>query len=140
MHDAFEEYRTQLKPPSGVHDETLATVREKLATGGAVLALANDEPVGCAFFRPEEGHLYFSRLSVLPAYRRRGIGTALLHYVEKRAHGAGFSRVWLGVRLALPELKARYEGLGYKVVRHLTHTGYASPTYVLMEKEVGGFH
>ena len=136
MHAAFEEYRAMLDPPSGVHGETLDTVREKLKAGYAVLALIEEQPVGCAFVRSELSHVYFSRLSVLPDHRRRGIGGALIEHVERNARADGVKRVRLGVRIALPHLKARYEKLGYSVVEFVTHEGYNQPTYVLMEKQV----
>ena len=47
---------------------------------------------------------------------------------------SGADGVRLGVRLQLPHLLARYERLGYRITRHMTHDGYPNPTYVLMEK------
>ena len=42
----------------------------------------------------------------------------------------------LGVRVPLPELRARYERLGYTVTRSVAHRGHTEPTYILMEKSV----
>ncbi|MGH2405709.1 MAG: GNAT family N-acetyltransferase [bacterium] len=75
---AFEQYRGRLDPPSGVHSETLETIRQKLKTGSAVLALVDDEVAGCVFYQQQASHMYLGRLSVLPKYRRQGVGQALI--------------------------------------------------------------
>ena len=53
VHAAFEEYRGQLDPPTGPHNETPETFRQALQTGYAALALVNGEAVGCVFYHQE---------------------------------------------------------------------------------------
>jgi predicted N-acetyltransferase YhbS len=106
LHDAFEEYQGRLDPPSGVHAETVETVRHKLSTGYAVLALVDDEVAGCVFYQPQQTYLYLGRLSVLPHHRRRGVDRALIDYVEHQAVRLNLPRVQVGVRVVLPELRA----------------------------------
>src|SRR5689334_19385398 len=134
MQAAFAEYEGVLDPPSGAHDETAESVVRRLSRGGAVLACINDEAVGFAFYDSVDGLLYFGRLSVLPDFRNRGIGTRLLDCVEGRARDTGAAGVRLGVRLQLPHLVARYERLGYRITKYMTHAGYENPTYAFMEK------
>ena len=134
MQMAFQEYDGVLDPPSGAHTETIETVKRKLAAGGAALALRDERPVGFAFYEPYGDSLYFGRLSVLPEFRNQGIGGALLNYVEQRASETGAAGVTLGVRLQLPHLIARYEKLGYRIAKYMTHAGYDAPTYVFMDK------
>jgi ribosomal protein S18 acetylase RimI-like enzyme len=136
MHAAFEEYKNVLDPPSAAHTETVGTVLKKLSTGAAVIAYIDGEPVGFAFYEPKGTHLYFSRLSVLPAFRSRGVGRKLIDHVERRARETGAAGVRLGVRLQLPHLVARYERLGYGITEYRTHEGYVAPTFVFMEKSV----
>jgi GNAT superfamily N-acetyltransferase len=133
---AFAEYQGRLDPPSGAHRETTETVRAALLAGGGLLALVDGKPVGCVLYEARPSHLYFGRLSVLPAFRKRGLGHALIAAVERRARELGFSRLLLGVRLALTEQRASYERLGYRPLEAKTHPGYAEPTYLLMEKEL----
>lgn len=135
LHAAFEEYRGRLDPPSGVHSETVETVRQKLNTGAAVLARIGDDMAGCVFYREEPTHVYLERLSVLPKYRRLGVGRRLVEYVDQRAHMLKLP-VQIGVRLSLTDIRAFYERLGYSVVRYAAHTGYSEPTYVVMQKDV----
>jgi len=134
MRAAFEEYEGVLDPPSGAHQETIETVRRRLARGAAVVASATDEAVGFAFYELDEGLLYFGRLSVLPDWRSKGIGGALLDYVERLARERGVAGVRLGVRLQLPHLVARYQRRGYRTTKHMLHTGYEQPTFIYMEK------
>ena len=136
VHAAFEEYRGVLDPPSGVHAETLQDIRHKLETGGALMALSDGEPAGCVFYQPEAAHVYLGRLAVLPRYRRQGIGNALIQHVEALARELRVPRVQLGVRVALPGLRAHYEKLGYRLVRYGTHEGYEEPTYAILEKDL----
>jgi GNAT superfamily N-acetyltransferase len=134
MQTAFQEYAGVLDPPSGAHQETIETVQRKLMSGAAALALVDGRPAGFAFFEPRGDLVYFGRLSVLPEFRNQGIGGALLKYVEQRAKDNGAAGVTLGVRLQLPHLVRRYERLGYRMTRYMTHAGYDTPTYVFMEK------
>ena len=136
IHTAFEEYRGRLEPPSGAHRETAQSIGTYLQQGRAVLALRNDQAVGCVCYHQEGEYVYFGRLSVLPAFRQHGVGLALIAYVEQQAQALAAQRVQIGVRLALPHLHGYYERLGYRVVRYGTHEGYTEPTSVVMEKHV----
>jgi ribosomal protein S18 acetylase RimI-like enzyme len=131
---AFAEYRGRLDPPSGVHQETVESLRAQMTSACIVLALLDDTVVGCVLYRPENDHVYLGRLAVLPAYRNRGIATALTAAVEQRARARGIPRVRLGVRVALPHLRAWYERLGYRLLEERRHEGYVEPTYLLLEK------
>lgn len=133
---AFEEYASWLNPPSSVPNETPEKVRAKLASGRGVLALVGDQVVGSVYYSPEQEYVYLGRLAVLPGFRGQGIGSALVAEVERRAHALGRARVRLGVRLALPQIRARYERLGYQVYEERRHPGFDEPTYVMMEKQL----
>jgi N-acetylglutamate synthase-like GNAT family acetyltransferase len=134
LHTAFKEYDGVIDPPSGAHGESAEIIRAKLTTEHAVLALLGEQIVACVFYRDEGDYMYFGRLAVLPAYRNRGISAVLIAYIEQRAHELGLPSVRLGVRVALPHLRARYERLGYRVIEEHRHAGYTVTTYVVMEK------
>src|SRR5262245_10630678 len=133
---AFDEYRGRLDPPSGAHGETEEKLRHLLRGASAVLAFVGDQVAGCVFYAPVGEHIDLFRLAVLPAYRGRGIGRALVEYVEAHAPALGISRVQLGVRVALPDNRAYYERMGYCFLEARTHAGYAEPTYVILEKRL----
>lgn len=114
---AYEEYRDRLVPPSGAFEESVEDVRHAIAEGGAVIARLDSEPVGCGRFEfaPDRSFIEVGRLSVLPAYRGRGIATRMLSWFEARAAALGVPEVVLGVRLNLPRNIALYERAGYVV-------------------------
>lgn len=134
IHAAFKEYAAVLDPPSGAHNESAAKLREKLTSEHALLALLGEQQVACVFYRDAGDHMYFGRLAVLHECRGRGIAGALIAHIEARARELGLPSVRLGVRVALPHLRARYERLGYRVIEEHRHAGYAVTTYLVMEK------
>jgi predicted N-acetyltransferase YhbS len=138
IHAAFKEYDGAIDPPSGAHKESAEKLREKMTTECAVLALLGEQALACVFYRDEGEYMYFGRLAVLPIYRNRGVAAVLIAYVEERARELGLPRVQLGVRVALPHLRARYERLGYRVIEERRHAGYVEPTYLVMEKLLDG--
>ncbi|HEV3163420.1 MAG TPA: GNAT family N-acetyltransferase [Isosphaeraceae bacterium] len=75
VHEAFEQYRGRLVPPSGAHHETADNVGSRIQIGllGAVLALADGQAVGCVFYEDADDHLVLSRLAVRPEQRRQGL-------------------------------------------------------------------
>ena len=134
LHAAFEEYRAWLDPPSGVHRETLESLGAYLECGHLTLALLGRDIAGCVLYHAEEGHMYFGRLSVLPAFRNRGIARLLIEHVESCARDLGLARIRLSVRVAQPRNRAYYERMGYRFVEARSHAGYAEPTYAVLEK------
>lgn len=136
IHQAFEEYRGRLDPPSGAHDESGESIRQKIATAHAVVAAVNQEIIGCAFYEPDGDHMYFGRLAVLPSYRRQGISRRLIDWIEHQTRSFGFARVQLSVRVVLLDNQAYYERLGYRVLSYGNHAGYVEPTFVNMVKDV----
>jgi ribosomal protein S18 acetylase RimI-like enzyme len=136
IHAGFEEYRGRLDPPSGAHDESEETVRQKLTVAHAVLASVNRQVVGCTFYELKNDYVYLGRLAVLPAHRRQGIARQLVAWVETQTRSIGYARVRLSVRVALTGNRAYFERLGYHVLDYGSHAGYAGPTYVNLEKDI----
>jgi GNAT superfamily N-acetyltransferase len=114
VHRAFESLRGRLDPPSGAHDETIESIRQTLGAGGGFLARAGQEIVGCARWRIEPDHLYGGRVGVLPAWRGRGVGAALVRALEDAARAAGRWRVEVEVREPLADNLRFFERLGYR--------------------------
>lgn len=158
---AYEEYRGTLVPASTVFDETEDEVRRHLSgtggnapraggsaahpggdahPGGALIAELDGDAVGCARWSVHEDAapwLYVGRLSVLPAFRGQGIGTALMAACEELARRRAMDEVRLGVRLTLERNEALYERLGYRRTgRTFEREGYG-PIAVWMSKRVG---
>lgn len=134
MQRAFQEYADALNPPSGVHKETVESVREKINTGQWVLAERAGEAVGCVWYEMRGDHVYLGRLSVPPEFRGNGIAGTLMDYVEAQARAHHILRVELSVRIVLEKMRVMYERRGYQLLRYETHAGYLEPTYVVMQK------
>ena len=135
MHLSFAEHSGRLDPPSGAHTETLADVRAAIARGGAFLARVDGEPVGCARWRLEPEFVYGERVGVLPGFRGRGVGAALMRAIEDVGRAAGRPQVRIGTRAQLQDNRRFYEGLGYRVLREQRHPR-GSDTILWMEKSL----
>ena len=133
----------------------VATHPAALARSGAVIASVDGEAVGCARWAvgPDDaapgsgqrddgttrlrGYLYVGRVSVLPAFRGRGVATALMAWCEQLALDRDLHEVRLGVRLGLVRNEALYRRLGYRPTGLLEErTGYG-PIARWMAKRVG---
>ncbi len=138
IHTAFEEMRDRLDPPSGAHAESIASLQALFARGErAALATVDGAAAGCVFCVRSGVEMYAHRLAVLPAYRRAGIGRALMTYVEEQALAENCAYVRVGVRLALPGNLAFFTQLGYTDILEDSHPGYTAPTFAHMVKELG---
>lgn len=138
LYRAFREYEGVLDPPSGVHKESVASVREKMETGHWLMAEEDGRAVGCVWYENRGEYVYLGRLAVAPEFRGRGIGDALMQAVEAGARAENVLCVRLGVRTVLEKMQGAYERRGYRVIRYETHAGYEKPTYLLMEKVLKG--
>ncbi len=136
MHAAYAEYEGKLDPPSGAHKESVESIAAKLQTASGALAWIGPTLAGSVLYEVQGTALYMSRLAVLPAYRRCGIGRRLVEHVEAAAQKRGLPYVTLGVRIALPQNVLFYERLGYSIVRTGSHPGYHVPTSYSMQKRV----
>jgi ribosomal protein S18 acetylase RimI-like enzyme len=83
--------------------ETVDDVRAAIAKGGAVLAWEDGEAVGSARYQWYPDHLYIGRVAVIPAYRGKGVGSALMRRIEEIARERGCGEIRLGVRMSLPD-------------------------------------
>jgi ribosomal-protein-alanine N-acetyltransferase len=67
---------------------------------------------GIMKYRDDEAHLFL--LAVDPSYRRQGVGTALMTWLERTALTAGIGVIYLEARLVNIEARAFYRRLGYR--------------------------
>lgn len=125
MHDvtqrAFAEYLGVLRVPSSAHAETVADVRRALVACGGALAWVAGACVGSARFALEPEVLYVGRVAVLPEFRRRGIASRLMRFIEAHAPSLGRDAVSLKARGALPSNVELYRSLGYEVLIDRPH-------------------
>ena len=118
---AFEQFRGTLEPPSSALDETIADTRRAIEAGGAALAWLGDQAIGSARYEPRPDYLYVSRVSVLPAYRGRGIAAALLAAMDDQARRLSLPEVRVEVRHSLPANLAFFRRLGFQTISEQPH-------------------
>lgn len=82
-----------------------------------VIAEVNDEPAGYGHTETFAEDGYIRHLVVDPAYRRRGVGRALLLQASQRMRAAGCIRWRLNVKPDNTPARTLYEAQGLRVVR-----------------------
>lgn len=120
MKAAFAEYAARPNPSSALA-ESLDDVERAMARGGAILAMEGDVPIAAGRFEVnrDEGWLSYERLAVLPAERGRGIGSAMIDWLEDHARDLGLAEVRVTARSREPDNRPYYEWRGYEI------TGYS---------------
>ncbi|MCC8179987.1 MAG: GNAT family N-acetyltransferase [Planctomycetes bacterium] len=81
------------------------------------------EPVDALFFEGEPGTYYLSTMGVDPAFRGKGIGTALMAGAEQRGRHQGFTLASLLVSVDKERAKSLYERVGYEAVEQIEMEG-----------------
>jgi N-acetylglutamate synthase-like GNAT family acetyltransferase len=90
-------------------------IRDEIGRGTAYFVLEiENHAVGCVALQQADPEVcYLERLAVLPEYRRRGFGEALVSHVLSEAKKLGATRVEIGIIAEHTELKDWYEKLGF---------------------------
>ena len=105
--------RPPLHPPSSFPSETVETMAAALARSGGLLCRAGAEVAGALLLEEAPGSLGLRRLGVLPAFRRRGVATALVARAEELAAERGYDDVTAEARTQLPGVQRFWAGRGY---------------------------
>jgi ribosomal protein S18 acetylase RimI-like enzyme len=116
MMAAFEEYR-HIDIPSSALSETVHSIQESLShhKEQACLYIQDETPIGSAKFSLNENSLYFSRLSVSPQERGKGIAKSMLSWLETYARQHGKREALCQVRMSVPQNIKLYESVGYVI-------------------------
>jgi GNAT superfamily N-acetyltransferase len=139
VREAFAAQSVATDPPASALRLQAADVLAHLRSGGGgQVAWAGERIVGSALWSEEDGGLYVARVAVDPGWRRRGVARRLLAAAEDAAHALGLPRLHLGTRLVLTDNRALFAACGFMEVSRHAHPGYAEPTWVAMEKRLGG--
>jgi GNAT superfamily N-acetyltransferase len=133
---AFAAQARPTRPPSSALGETAETVAAKIAAGGGVGAFAGGALVAASLWEANGDALHVARVSVLPAWRGRGLAGSLIAACEEEAKRRRIERMTLKTRLELPENERLFERCGFARRDLEAHEGFDSPTTVLMEKRL----
>jgi len=92
------------------------------ADTNVAVALIAGESVAFAIMKYKDDDAHLLLLAVQPSHARRGIGAALLAWLEQTALVAGVGQVYLEARLSNAAARAFYRRLGYSEIQ--TVPGY----------------
>jgi ribosomal protein S18 acetylase RimI-like enzyme len=95
-------------------------------------AKKDDNIVGVIYGKYEAGTTYIDNLVVDEKYRRQGIGTSLVNYIERWTHEQGGHKVWLVTHINW-EANQLYLKLGYKKTC-LLQKHFLGEDFILYEK------
>jgi ribosomal protein S18 acetylase RimI-like enzyme len=123
-------------PPASALRVTAEDVCAALRAGGGAVVRAGPALAGSVLWSEKDGGLYVGRLAVDPAWRRQGLARRLLDAAEAAARARALPRVWLETRLVLQDNRLLFAAHGFREVSHHAHPGYASPTFVRMQKQL----
>jgi len=85
----------------------------RIATGGLLVAEADDALAAFVMFRRVNDSLYIEQIDVLPAFERRRIGAGLIDAVAERARASGLTRLTLSTFRDVPWNAPYYRRLGF---------------------------
>lgn len=123
-------------PWSWTSERVVASVRRR----DALVVVARDAAeriAGFAIMRYGDDDAHLDLLGVRPDCRRRGLGRALMRWLEKPAVVAGISAVFLEVRETNQDAQAFYERLGYRTLARLPRYYRGRESALRMGRELG---
>jgi ribosomal protein S18 acetylase RimI-like enzyme len=132
----FAELASRYYGRPATDEEVAAAMREEpsddLTPPGGLLLVASehDAVLGCAGLRLlPDGIGEVTRVFVLPAARRRGLGSRLLDALETHARAYQVTTLRLDTRRDLVEARRLYTRHGYTEVRPFSHGPYSDHWY-----------
>jgi predicted N-acetyltransferase YhbS len=133
---SFWQFVPIFDPPSSAVKETEQSILAKLENSTAFVAESDGQIIGAVFCGPCEDYYYLFRLSVLPEFRKGGIGRALVESVEKEARSHGIHCMQLKTRLVVPKNIVFYESLGYEKIGEVGNEVCHRPFFAVMSKDL----
>ena len=95
-----------------------------------LLALISSEPVGFCLSRYDDGLLWLSWFGVMPSYRRRGIGKALLDSLALTAPARRAHKLWCDTRTENIQSATLLANAGFEKICELRNHWYGQDFYL----------
>lgn len=114
--------RPPVDPPADFLTDTVADLEARLDAAPGVVAMLDDEVVGCLFLSLDGEVAGLHRVSVLPTHRREGIAEAMVRGVVEVCTDLGARWLELLTRREFPETRRWWEHHGFVAARD-TATG-----------------
>jgi GNAT superfamily N-acetyltransferase len=116
-HALLESLSLTLQQITGSDGKASFDIRDVQVDGAcfAIARSAEGQAVGCGAIRPlEPGVAELKRMFAVPG--SRGVGAALLDFLERQAAAFGYREVWLETREVNERAVAFYERHGYRTI------------------------
>ena len=134
LHEAFKYQENRIDPPSSLNQYDEESLELKASEENLVIAMIEDQIVGCVFVRVLDDSTYLGKFAVLPDSQRRGIGKQMMKEVEAIALRHGQPLLELNTRIELTENHEIFSRFGFAKVSEHSHDGFSRPTYIKMQK------
>jgi len=117
FHALITELDRDLRNRYGAKQSQYDVHNKGLDGASVVIAVAGDEPVGCACFKAFEqaDTVEVKRMYVRPTARRSGVARQLLDELERWAGEKGYAKTVLQTAVKQPEAIALYQKCGYQL-------------------------
>ena len=131
----LDAYLEPLYPPESRHGLNVQALRAK----NVFFVIARDPQdvaCGCGAVMFCDGYAELKRMYVRPQHRKRGVGAAIIGFLESHAANHGYGTIRLETGIKQPEALSFYEGTGY--ARRGVFGAYREdPLSICMEKRLG---
>ncbi|WP_433957125.1 GNAT family N-acetyltransferase [Cytobacillus horneckiae] len=138
MQEAFAEYSI-LEVPSSAMTESADVLRNAWRNGEEqfIVCYENETPVGSSRFKLLGDSLYFSRVSVSPQARGKGIAKQMLAWLEEYAQSVDRKTMTCKVRSSLESNVRLYKSIGFSIIEEgaiVNPNGFLVETAVMEKK------
>lgn len=132
---AFERYKEDLQPSSALK-ETVESLEQELENGVYCIGYQlEEELVAMSKYKWMPNALYFSRLSVLPSYQRRGIASKLVDELARMALAQHKAFLQCKVRKSEAGNIALYTKLGFIITTEELYTNLNGEVMAIVSME-----
>ncbi|WP_186439629.1 GNAT family N-acetyltransferase [Kurthia sp. Dielmo] len=132
---AFERYKEDTQPSSALK-ETVESLEQELENGVYCIGYQlEEELVAMSKYKWMPNALYFSRLSVLPSYQRRGIASKLVDELARMALAQHKAFLQCKVRKSEAGNIALYTKLGFTITTEELYTNLNGEVMAIVSME-----
>lgn len=136
LRDSFAYMDARIDPPSSLSRMGVEELRAKAQHESLIIAMEDEQLVGCAFAAVRDDCVYVGKLAVRGSARCRGVARALMAVAEGLASRHQRPFLELQTRIELVENHQTFAALGFEKVAETTHPGYDRPTSITFRKRV----
>jgi ribosomal protein S18 acetylase RimI-like enzyme len=107
----------------------VADFATQISAGLLHVAESDGEFAGFIVVYPRGDHMHVENIAILPALQGRGVGRALLAFVEAEARRRGYAALELYTNAKMTENQAFYPRLGYVETARRNENGFSRVFY-----------